>query len=346
MRRIPQKQRFGTGGRDHNQPRRLIPLWAFYAVLMFSAGCQRSTVPESETVQDLIETEKAHAVTVRLKLTPGVIDPRKDALLHMQISHPSNLQVTYPEISTKLEGFYIAATLSSPDNQTDGERREQETTIRLTPIPGQSYRIAPILFTIDTGDDTESKYLLTPAMRPDVLREDYGETPALSSQPDPLYIAPTGQEIALWLFLALAFLATVAALFVIGRKLKERIRIMRLSPSERAKYELTRLLEQDLPGKGQYKEFYFAITSIIRTYIERQHGIRAPELTTSEFLDAATNKPEFDRTVVEKLKKFLESADLVKFAAWMPTPKAVEETIHTAQEYLTEDASKMKQGGV
>jgi hypothetical protein len=92
-----------------------------------------------------------------------------------------------------------------------------------------------------------------------------------------------------------------------------------------------------LPGKGQFKEFYFAITGIIRTYIERQHGIRAPELTTPEFLDAASQKPQFASEVVEKLKTFLESADLVKFAAWMPTTNAIENTIHTAQEYLRED---------
>jgi hypothetical protein len=77
---------------------------------------------------------------------------------------------------------------------------------------------------------------------------------------------------------------------------------------------------------------------IVRRYIERRHRVRAPEQTTQEFLRAVSSDPRFAPQVVERLKQFLEAADLVKFAAWTPDSGAVENAVSSARDYLTSDA--------
>ena len=316
------------------------------ATVLLSACSQR---PEGHTAapEDITHTVQEHGVTVTLTLSPGTVDPREDALLTIRTRYPSGLHIDFPEPAGALEGFAVAAVLSPPDTRDAAGYRSRETVLRLTPTPGSSYRIAPMLFSITPGTEANGAtlYLITPAIRPPVQRTPVApDTATLTTQPEPLYIPPTPTEITRWVLLAALVLVVLAAMYGIGRKLRRRIKIMMMSPTERARYELERLLAQDLPGKGLFKEFYFAITGIVRTYIERRHGIRAPELTTPEFLETAANRTEFEPAVVERLRLFLESADLVKFAAWTPTQHAIQDTIETAQAYIAEDEPASTEG--
>jgi hypothetical protein len=102
--------------------------------------------------------------------------------------------------------------------------------------------------------------------------------------------------------------------------------------------ELAALLKRDLIARGDPKEFYLELTMIVRRYIERSHGVRAPEQTTEEFLAAASWDPRFSREVLAKLREFLQAADLVKFAAHRPAPGAAERATDTARDYIETDS--------
>jgi hypothetical protein len=62
--------------------------------------------------------------------------------------------------------------------------------------------------------------------------------------------------------------------------------------------------------------------------------VRAPEQTTREFLRAIQGHPSFDETRRERLRAFLESADLVKFAGHEPETAAIEASVARAREFL------------
>ncbi len=115
-----------------------------------------------------------------------------------------------------------------------------------------------------------------------------------------------------------------------------------MSPIERALYELDKLLKKGLPGRGFYKDFYVELTMVVRRYIERQHGVRAPNLTTDEFLRAASSNAAFTKASLSELKAFLESADLVKFAGLEATPEMADGATGKAKNYLTADAHQAK----
>ena len=141
--------------------------------------------------------------------------------------------------------------------------------------------------------------------------------PLYFENPDPRESVTGGMEVSLrrdlpplsWKlagFCALALAAAAAlgyGLFALLRGLARRVREHRMSPIERAWAELGRLLKKGLPGRGRYKDFYVELTMVVRRYIQRKYGIRAPHMTTEEFLRAA--RPD------AKLREFLESADMV-----------------------------------
>ena len=76
---------------------------------------------------------------------------------------------------------------------------------------------------------------------------------------------------------------------------------------------------------------------IVRCYIEGAHSIRAPEQTTEEFLVTAVNNPSFKPEVVKKLKVFLQTSDLVKFAVYHPDKEVIDQTLATAGDYIDTD---------
>ena len=111
-----------------------------------------------------------------------------------------------------------------------------------------------------------------------------------------------------------------------------------MSPIERAWVELDRLLKKGLPGRGRYKDFYVELTMVVRRYVQRKYGIKAPHLTTEEFL--RNNRiVELSNNRISELKAFLESADMVKFAGVEATPEMADEATDSARGYLKSDAN-------
>ncbi len=112
-----------------------------------------------------------------------------------------------------------------------------------------------------------------------------------------------------------------------------------MSPIERAWVELDRLLKRGLPGRGKYKDFYVELTMVVRRYVQRKYGIRAPHLTTEEFFAELVKSNNQTTEQSNSLRRFLESADLVKFAGVEATPEMADEATDSARGYLKGDAT-------
>ena len=87
----------------------------------------------------------------------------------------------------------------------------------------------------------------------------------------------------------------------------------------------------------------------MRVFIEETTGIRAPEQTTEEFLRHIETEPNrhFSPEARGRLARFLESADMVKFAKFRPAPGEVAAGEESARDFLTtfEPAAPPKEGG-
>lgn len=115
-----------------------------------------------------------------------------------------------------------------------------------------------------------------------------------------------------------------------------RQRVERRSAYAIARAELDALLAGPLPRAERMDPFYVRLSDIVRRYLERRFGLRSPELTTEEFLGVLAKSPELSPEHQRLLARFLELADLVKFAHHLPSPHDVEESVAATRRFLDE----------
>ena len=281
-------------------------------------------------------------VSLKLEAAPDKVSPSEDLMLTLTVEAPSHLAVTLPDLRDRFSGFSTAEDFAADPVEANGRTR-QTSRWRLTPEPAAvRYRLAP--FAVAVQDKRATPPQLSSFATKPVLFPGEGARPAVTGDPEvtpePEWIPPTAKTVTLWVFACLAGAAALAALLYGLTKLSRRVREYRMSPVERAIAELQRLLGRNLPGRGLFKEFYIELTMVVRRYIERTHGIRAPEQTTQEFLAAAANQPTFTPEVLAQLRTFLESADLVKFAGQEATLSMTDDATAKARRYIEKDASE------
>lgn len=99
---------------------------------------------------------------------------------------------------------------------------------------------------------------------------------------------------------------------------------------------LNELKSRKLPASGFVKEYYFEISRIVRCYIENRFSLKAPEMTTEEFLYSLKDSYILTGPQKDIIKEFLNQCDLVKFAKYGPTVDEVEASFATAKRLVDE----------
>ena len=280
-------------------------------------------------------------VKITLESTPDKVLPAADLMLTVIIDSPSYLKVVLPDLRSRFSGFSLADDFAS-DPVEAGGRKRQTYRWRLVPEPAApKYRLAP--FAVETLDQRVSPPRSQTFATKPVLFSDEGPRPAVTGDSEvtlkPDWIPPTAKTVTLWILFVILGLIVFAAIVYGLMQISRRVKEYKMSPIERAMAELNRLLNRNLPGKGLYKDFYIELTMVVRRYIERTHGIHAPEQTTQEFLSAAAKHPLFKREVLVQLRTFLESADLVKFAGQEATLAMADDATQKAKRYIEDDSS-------
>lgn len=283
-------------------------------------------------------------VKIQVQAEPDRVSPARDLMVTFSVESPASVQVTFPDLQDRFSGFSLAEDFAEPSVTANGRTRRLFRW-RLEPKPAaERYRLAPFAVSVvdsSAQSQKEDSFVTKPILFPK------DPPPAVvTGDPEvtfePIYIPPTARTVTFWSLLALVGIGLVVLFVWAARHITRRVKEMRLSPADRAMVELKRLLARDLPGRGLFKEFYIELTHVVRRYIERRHGIRAPEQTTEEFLAAAARHKAFSPESISSLRTFLESADLVKFAGQKASGEMADEATRRAQKYLADDAAVME----
>jgi len=102
---------------------------------------------------------------------------------------------------------------------------------------------------------------------------------------------------------------------------------------------LASLQARGLVQRGEFKEYYSALSDVVRTYLEQRFELRAPEMTTEEFLLTTARDGRLARAHRPLLADFLTESDLVKFARHLPTLADAERAFQAAQRFVDETAA-------
>lgn len=168
------------------------------------------------------------------------------------------------------------------------------------------------------------------------VREPFGNT----AHPTPRDVTPPERVTrdALWLrMVALAldgvFVVVVSTLLV-GMYLSRRPKPAAPPPPPRPPWvvaleDLDALGRSDLLSRGFTKDYYDAISDIVRRYVGATLGFDALEMTTDEVLSHVRRKP-LPGVATAEIEHLLGECDLVKFARHVPSHEASESILQQA----------------
>ncbi len=158
-------------------------------------------------------------------------------------------------------------------------------------------------------------------------------------------------EVSGWLALVLGISAVLGTGIWLLAKYRRHIPLLGgvkplLPPHVEAIRRLEALRNQKLPQNGKHKQYYSGITDILRAYLDRRFGIGAMEMTSSEILEAVETSRaagEIDDKRYGDLEELLQTADLVKFAKWVPD-EAEEDKAYYDAYYFVEETKSVVEG--
>lgn len=110
--------------------------------------------------------------------------------------------------------------------------------------------------------------------------------------------------------------------------------ILQKSAHQRAYDALQELKRKDYIRQGKIKEYYVELSDILRHYLENRFNLRAPEMTTEEFLVKAKETKELTCIQKDILKKFLLHCDLVKFAKYGPDEAEINSSYESVRMFI------------
>ena len=152
------------------------------------------------------------------------------------------------------------------------------------------------------------------------------------------------------LIVILLILASIAYfVYTKFKKPVEEVRIIKKAPPTPihilALRALDKLDEKKLWQQGKVKEYHSELTTIIRKYFEDRYNFNSLEMTTAQSI-IVLNRVMDNQKLIDITSKFLENADLVKFAKFKPLPSVNDEMLKQAYEIVNRTKLEDEPAGV
>ena len=257
----------------------------------------------------------------------------------MTISAETGLDVSVPLFHERIGEFDIIDFGRQPD-QLQAQRTIITQWYTLT-IFTTGYHMLPALRVPYTTPDGSRREVTGEALRVHVA-----SLLAQEGQPTDIRDIKPPEDVPFNWRLPLVGGAALVALIGIGMALYyflnrfRRAAVLPPRPAHEVALEsLSHLRARHLPQAGQFEAYYVALSAIVRTYLEDGLRVRAPEMTTEEFLVAVTRDTRPSRlppTRQRLLGAFLAQADLVKFARHRPSLDESEAAYEAAKRFVDE----------
>lgn len=315
--------------------------------LVVLAGCGTSTNLTVDAAAKPARSEVQRGpVRVTVEVQPSKAKLSDEPQLTLTIDSEEGVTVEKPPFGSTLGGFKIRG-LREPLPKINNGREVIQQIYALEPTETGRLRIDPISVAFTDRrpkGDGKRQTVATEPITVEITSLLGDKTPTLADLRPPAAPMALPSHWAAWLWTILPLVAVaVGAVWWLSRRRRRETAISAvvLTAEQIANMELDALVASGL-AEQDIKQFYVELTSIVRRYIERTTGIRAPEQTTEEFLREISRAGS--RFVGQggvgllnecsRLRDFLESADLVKFAAHQPRAEDVTESVRRARLFI------------
>ena len=320
--------------------------WGFIclAALLAVVGCQ----PDTKEAESPAEVEEPLAVVteegpVKATVTLSPPTPRlgDSLVLTLTVAAEAGVVVEMPAFGEALGRFAIVDFTPREEVASDGASMASQRYTLEAPLSGR-HRIPRLRIEYRderaSASEAQTRELLTDELSfiiESVLPEGTVADTLLPMRA-PLEDRPA--RVAYWGASVAIGLAGFAALAIWLWRRRRALETLheRETAFERAMQRLERLELQGVPDDAAAGPWYVELSDIVRRYIEERLAVRAPELTTEEFLREAGRNEEFSQGHRDLLADFLERCDRVKFAAHRPGAEESRRALEAARRFLGE----------
>ena len=337
--RLQPKENVELNGRINDM--RLTGFLFLTCVFCLGCGTATSSHPQATKTPRAVHTKVERGpVAVTVKVVPAPARLSDEPQLTLTIEYEPGVEIQKPPFGEAV-GDFIVRGFREPLPRSDGKRLAMEQIYTLEPTQAGPSQIDPIVVSFRdkrTNGDGQVHRVETEALTIDVLSALGESSPSLANLKGPQGPVPlpsTTPYLMWWLVAAVAAAIAIGAWLSFRRPTPQRIP----SPREIAEQELADLWKSNT-ARDEVKSFYVELTGIVRRFTERTTGIHAPEQTTAEFLREIVAQGVFPRDEQQRLRDFLEAADLVKFAAHQPLFQDIEESYKRASRFVSSTAAE------
>jgi hypothetical protein len=321
----------------------------FVAVLV--AGCHSASKLDAsgqadslEPTKDAIEkTSENGPVKATIRVWPSKPNLGEPIHLRLDIDAPAGISVDAPFQEAgdqQLGRFKVVGFTKDAHRKPDGAQHQEQTYTLEAPTSGKQ-RIPPLRLEMvdsrgEAGKQAGTQEILTEEVPLDIApipTDAIGkDLHAAAGKLDP----DVGGTPWLWIGLA----ASVVAVLLSGSLLMWRyFRVRRSIAEKKSAYEdaigkLRSLETRGAPTTDQADAWFVELSAVVREYVEGRYGLRAPELTSEEFLYIAARWPAMSALDRTQLTSFLERCDRVKFAGYRPDSEESLEALAAARKFV------------
>ncbi len=309
--------------------------WALSIVAI--ALCLSACAPEEQpTFEGVEQIHEAEGATLRLTLDRRTLTTVDSLNLTLEVDVAESDQVEFPRPDSDFGEFEPLGDEPSPARLGEDGRVTRSHRYELEPfLPGEfEFPALTVVLNGSAQIKTDPLTITVTSVLDDPEEAELRDIGGPLDVPVPWWW---------WALGGVAILAAIAGfLWWRQRKREATPPPPPPPPHEIALAALRALLAEDLPAKGHVKPFYMRLSDILRHYIEEQLGLRAPEQTTEEFLEAMRNSHAIERAHKDLLREFLKHVDMVKFAELTPQADDIDRTTESARQFIEQTIPKIE----
>ena len=247
--------------------------------------------------------------------------------LFLEIDHPKNVGVQFPQVPDTIAGKIEVLNRSGIDsfNVDDEKNLKQIQSYLITCFDSGVYRIPPYWFKINVNGKVDSVPSNGVTLQVHTMAIDTTKGPTDIKMP---YGAPLTLKEVIPYILGVILIGAIIFLILYSIKRKKNNQPLFSKPPKPkepahvvALRELDRIKDEKLWQKDKVKQYYSEVTDVIRNYIEDRFDLPAMEKTTDEIVESFKYRNDLiSEKSFSNLSRILSLADLVKFAKYQPLP--------------------------
>jgi hypothetical protein len=329
------------------------------------AACGEEAAPEAPEAAELAPPPDAIAkvselgpVKATVRVWPARPSLGEPIFVRLEIEAPAGVGVDAPfqEAGDQRLGRFGVIAFGRDTEHTPGGGQVQRQTYTLEAFSSGRHRVPPLRLEVIDARGGAGSGSAGAAPRPqELLTEEISLeiAPVKAEAADADLKPPRGAlEPRVGGVRPLAVLGAASLALVLGAGgllLVTTLRTRRRIRQQRSAYDdaltaLRALEDRGAPDALAADGWFVELSAIVRRYLEQRYQIRAPELTTEEFLLVATARPELSEDHRGLLSSFLERCDRVKFAGYRPDAEESLATLAAARGFVEDTRLRLGEG--